>query len=230
MSKQSLEWTKHIAYSTHISIMEGNREICFLDWEGDVDKIIVAHNTALAAAYKRGGDFARKCCAEEENEDLIRLEQQLAAETERHRKALRGWEKANEQLSAERDKVTTLLDRAVIVEQQLVAERKQTKIAEDAFVMSHNFLLQAQAAIAEHNATRYRGEYYPIVIDQSLLEAHDAEVRKPLLDALNGVENVADILTSELLMGQHFHAAKKSQLIQKTCNDALAKVKEGTTK
>ncbi len=38
-----------------------------------------AHNSALADAYKRGADFARKCCADEENEDLLRLEKQLAA-------------------------------------------------------------------------------------------------------------------------------------------------------
>ena len=66
-------------------------------------RVVDAHNAALAAAYKRGADFARKCCAEEENEDLLRLERQDEVHWKTRRTLIK-------QLAAERERRKPLVE------------------------------------------------------------------------------------------------------------------------
>ncbi len=170
--------------------------------EGLCAKIADAHNAALAAAYKRGADFARQCCADEENEDLLRLEKQLAAEREKcgshGGKASRGWadkdhiqktfeaDQLHEQLAAEREAwITNGLNAVAGKEREIAA-------------LDHEIQqLREQLAAAQATIKKAHFRFRPPPGDTTALDAVIAAARKPLMDALEKLTKSVDALEGQ---------------------------------
>jgi len=88
----------------------------------------------------------------------------------------------------------------------------------------HQQLLQAQAAIAEHNRFHVAG-CGNIIIDLSALDRHDAEVQKPLVDALENAKTDIAALKYHHLNHQHQFFEGTSKLALQRIDAAIADAK-----
>ena len=171
-------------------LYETRKEIAFWAGEGQSDRPEIIEWRKLAeikrptkAQIKRMGEIARQI----EAEDMDLPELQAA-------------------LSAEREKVTILLDRAAIVEQQLAAERENSTEAR----AQRDWLIKECARI---------GVTVNVAIGAPNTEAYRLvnEARKPLVDLLARVK--------PFIQAQSLDKIDQAKAIMREVNDALAKVK-----
>lgn len=212
------EWTL-VPQSLHFNIMCGATVI----YEGVTSEkqgnaLVAAHNTALTDSTERQRQL--------DWDELAKLENALAAERQ-HR------ERAEKSLQATFETLNRTAG-------QLLSERQRREQAEqlrDAAMLREvqlgRELLSAQAAIGKHNkecgdnASEPSFNYKIYGVDLSLLHQHDAEVRKPLVDALEIQRKALDVWRMSV---------NSDSLECKVANkaigaaDALAKVKEGNEK